>query len=105
MYKNKSDSLLMAKAMTILPDAIFCHKFWAVLRDEEIKLYLFDRQFEVMGVKKCTEAMPNCDNQNDCCIGNDQQILDDLSPHKIYEDCMNDMFDTMDAFFIVSSKK
>ncbi len=52
--------------MKILPDAISCHKFWAVLEDKEIKLYLFDRQSEVTGIKKCTEAMPNCDNQNDC---------------------------------------
>ena len=49
--------------------------------------------------------MPNCDNQNDCCIGNDQQILDDLSSHKSYEDCMKDVFDIMDAFFTVPSKK
>jgi hypothetical protein len=31
IYKNESHSLSMAQAMTILPDAIFCHKFWAVL--------------------------------------------------------------------------
>jgi hypothetical protein len=42
-YKNKSNSLSMAEAMTILPDAIFCCKFWAVLGDKEIKHYLFDR--------------------------------------------------------------
>jgi hypothetical protein len=48
------------------------------------------------------EAMPNHDNQNDCCIGNHQQILD---PHKSYEDPMKDMFDIMDAFFTVPSKK
>jgi hypothetical protein len=29
-YKNESHSLLMAEAMKIMPDAIFCHKFWAV---------------------------------------------------------------------------
>jgi hypothetical protein len=45
IYKIESHSLSMAQAMTILPDAIFCHKFWAVLGDEEIKLYLFDRHF------------------------------------------------------------
>jgi hypothetical protein len=56
----------MAQAMRILPDAIFCHKFWAVVGDKEIKLYLFDRHFEVKGIKKCMEAMPNRDNQNDC---------------------------------------
>jgi hypothetical protein len=95
----------MAQAMTILPDAIFCHKFWTVLGDKEIKRYLFDRYFEVKGIKKCTEAMPNRDNQNDCCISNDQQILDALSPHKSYEDCMKDIFDIMDAFFTVPSKK
>ncbi len=95
----------MAEAMKILPDAIFCHKFWAVLGDKEIKLYLFDRQFEVTGIKKCTETMPNFDNQNDCCIGNHQQILDAISSHKCYEDHMKDMFNIMDAFFIVPSKK
>ncbi len=47
----------------------------------------------------------DCDNQNDCCIGSNQQILDALSPHKIYEDCMKDMFNIMDAFFTVPSKK
>ncbi len=88
IHKNKSDSLSMAEAMKILPDAIFCHTFWAVLKDKEIKLDLFDRQFEVMGIQKCTEAMPNWDNQNDCCIGSDHLILDVLSPHKSYEDPM-----------------
>jgi hypothetical protein len=60
----------------------YSHKFWDVLGDKEIKLNLFDRQFEVTGIKKCTEAMPNHDNQNDCCIGNNQQILDALTSHK-----------------------
>jgi hypothetical protein len=101
IYKNDSHSLSMAEAMKILPDAIFCHKFWAVLGDKEITLYLFDRHFEVMGIKKCTEATRNHDNQNDCCIGNNQQILDALSPHKSYEDCMKDMFNIMDAFFTI----
>ncbi len=105
IHTKKSNSLSMAEAMTILPDAIFCHKFWAVLGDKEIKCYLFDRQFEVTGLKKCTMAMPNCDNQKDCCIGNNQQILDALSPHKSHEDCMRDMFDIMGAFFTVPSKK
>jgi hypothetical protein len=53
----------MAEAMKTLPDAIFCHKFWAVHEDKEIKLYLFDKHFEVTGIKKCTETMPNHDNQ------------------------------------------
>jgi hypothetical protein len=105
IYENESHSLSMAQAMTNLPDAIFCHKFWTVLGDKEIKRHLIDRHFEVMGIKKCTEAMPNHDNQNDCCIGNDQQILDALSPHKSYEDCMIDIFGIMDAFFTVPSKK
>jgi hypothetical protein len=58
-----------------------------------------------MSIKKSTKAMPNHDNQNDCCIGNDQQFLDALSPHKSYEDCMKDMFDIIDAFRTVPSKK
>jgi hypothetical protein len=58
-----------------------------------------------MGIKKCTEAMSNCDNQNDFYICNDQQSLDALSPHKSNEDHMKDMFDIMDAFFTVPSKK
>ncbi len=62
--QNESHFLSMAQAMTNLPNTIFCHKFWAVLGDEEIKLNLFDRNFEVKGMKKCTEAMPNHDNQN-----------------------------------------
>jgi hypothetical protein len=103
--QNESHYLSMAEAMKILPDAIFCHKFWAVLGDKEIKLYLLDRHFEVKGIKKCMEAMPNCDNQNNCCIGNNQRILDALSPHKSYKDRMKDMFNIMDAFFTVPSKK
>ncbi len=103
LYKNESYSLSMAQAMTILPDTIFCHKFWAVLGDKEIKRYLFNTHFEVNGIKKCTEAMHSHDYQNDCCIGNNQQILDALSPHK-YEDCIKDIFDIMDAFFTVPSK-
>jgi hypothetical protein len=95
----------MAEAMNILPDAIFCHKFWAVLGDKEIKRYFFDSHVEVKDITKCTEAMLNHDNQNDCCIGNDQQSLDALSPHKSYEDRMQDIFDIMDAFFTVPSKK
>jgi hypothetical protein len=57
IYKNESHSLSLAQAMTILSDAIFCHKVWAVLRDKEIKRYLFDKHFEVKGTKKCMEAM------------------------------------------------
>ncbi len=68
VHGNKSNSLSMAGAMTILPDAIFSHKFWAVLGDKEIKLYLFDRHFEVEGTKKCTESMTNRNNQNDCSL-------------------------------------
>ncbi len=105
IFKKESHSSSMAQVMTNLPDAIFCQKFWAVLGDKEIKRYLFDRHFEVKGVKKCTEVMPNHDNQHDCCIGNDQQILDALSTHKSYEDCMKDMFNIIDAFFTVPSKK
>jgi hypothetical protein len=62
--QNESHSLSMAQAMTNLPNTILCHKFWAVLGDKEIKLYLFFGHFEVKGIKKCTEAMPNHDNQN-----------------------------------------
>ncbi len=36
IYRNESHSLSMAQAMTILPDAIFCHIFWAVLGDKKI---------------------------------------------------------------------
>jgi hypothetical protein len=32
--QNDSHLLLMAEAMKILPDAIFFHKFWAVLGDK-----------------------------------------------------------------------
>jgi hypothetical protein len=59
----------------------------------------------VTGIKKCMEAVPNCKNQNDCCIGNNQKILDALSPHKSYDDHMKVMFDIMVAFFTVPSKK
>ncbi len=104
IYKNENHSLSMAEAMKILPDAVF-YKIWAVLGDKEIKHYLFDRHFEVTDIKKCMKAMPNHDSQNDCCIGNNQQILDALSPHKSYADCMKDMFNIMDAFFTVPSKK
>jgi hypothetical protein len=105
IHTNESNSLSVAEAMKILPDAIFCNNFWAVLGGKEIKLYLYDRHFEVKGIKKCTEAMPNRDNQNDCCIGNNQQILYALSPHKSYEDCMKDMFGIMDKFLYSSILK
>ncbi len=105
IHTNESHSLLMAQAMAILPYAIFCHKFWAVLGDGEIKRYLFNRHFEAKGIKKCTEAMPNSDNQNDCSIGNDQHFFDALPPHKSYEDRMKDIINIMDTFFTVPSKK
>ncbi len=64
--------------------------------ETEIKLYPFDRHFEVNGMKKYTEAMPNHDNEKDCCISNNQQILEALSPHKSYESCMKDMLGMLD---------
>jgi hypothetical protein len=51
IFENESNSLSMAEAMKILPNEIFCHKFQAaVLGDKKIKLYLFDRQFEVTSI-------------------------------------------------------
>ncbi len=35
--------------MMMLPDAIFCHKFKAIL-GKEIKHYLFDKDFKVTGI-------------------------------------------------------
>ncbi len=64
--------------MTFLPDAIFCHKLLAVLGETVIKHYLFDNDFDFSLIQKCTDGMSNHYNCNDCCIGNDQQLLDGL---------------------------
>jgi hypothetical protein len=66
--------------MMLLPDAIFFHKFLAIFGTEKIGEYLFDNDFDVIGIKVCTDCIPDHDTCIDCCIGNDQQILDALSP-------------------------
>ena len=57
--------------MMVLPDAIFCHKFMAILGKEQIGQYLFNDDFEVTGINMCTDCIPNHDTCIDCCIGND----------------------------------
>jgi hypothetical protein len=86
--------------MMMLPDAIFCHKFKAIL-GEEIQNYLFDKDFEVTGINMCSSYINNCDTCIDCCIGNDQHILDALSYNKNFKVHIQETLDIMDAFFRV----
>ncbi len=86
--------------MMVLPDAIFCHKFVAIL-GEDIRHYLFDKDFEVTGITMCTECISYHDTCIDCCIGNDQQILDALSSNKSFKVRIQERLDIMDAFFRV----
>jgi hypothetical protein len=100
IYNNETAPFPMNKAMMVLPDAIFCHKFKAIL-GEEIRQYLFDKDFEVTGINMCTDYIHNHDTCIDCCIGNDQQILDALSYNKKFKVCIQETLDIMDAFFRV----
>ena len=86
--------------MMVLPDAIFCHKFMAIL-GEDIRQYLFDKDFEVTGITMCTNCISYCETCIDCCIGNDQQNLDALSSNKSFKVCIQERLDIMDAFFRV----
>ncbi len=86
--------------MMVLPDATFYHKFKAIL-GEEIRQYLFNKDFEVTGINRCTNYIYNCDTCIDCCIGNNQQILHALSYNKSFKVCIQETFDIMDAFFRV----
>ncbi len=63
IYNNETTPFLMDKAMMVLPDAIFCHKFMAIL-GEDIRQSLFDKDFEVTGITMC----PNCISYCDTCI-------------------------------------
>ncbi len=87
-------------AMMVLPDATFCHKFTAIL-GEYIRQYLFDKDFEVTGITMCTDCISYHDTCIDCCIGNNQQILDALSFNKSFKVCIQETLDIMDAFFRV----
>jgi hypothetical protein len=60
IYNNETAPFPMDKAMMVLPDAIFCHKFKAIL-GEEIGHYLLDKDFEVTGINMCTDYFHNCD--------------------------------------------
>jgi hypothetical protein len=87
--------------MMVLPDAIFCHKFMAILGKEVMGQYLFDKDFEVTGINMCTNCIPYRDTCIDCCIGNNQQIFDALSSNKNFKFCIQETLDIMDAFFRV----
>ncbi len=65
IYNNETTPFLMDKAMMALPDAIFCHRFMAIL-EEDIRQYLFDKDFEVTGITMCTNC--NCISYRDTCI-------------------------------------
>jgi hypothetical protein len=99
IYNNETAPFPMDKAMMVLPDAIFCHKFMAILGKEKIGQYLFDKDFEVTGRNMCTDCIPYPDTCIDCCIGNDQQILDALSSNKSFKVCIQETLDIVDAFF------
>ncbi len=100
IYNNETTPFPMNKAMMVLPDAIFCHKFMAIL-GEDIQQYLFYKDFEVTGITMCTDCIFYCDTCIDCCIGNDQQILDALSSNKRLKVCIQETLDIMDDFFRV----
>jgi hypothetical protein len=101
IYNNETAPFTMDKAMMVLPDAIFCHKFMAILGKEMIGQYLFDKDFEMTGINMCTDCIPNRDTCIDCCIGNDQQILNALSSNKRFKVCIQETLDIVDAFFRV----
>jgi hypothetical protein len=100
IYNNETAPFPMDEAMMMLPDSIFCHKFKAIL-GEEFQHYLFDKDFEVTGINMCTDYIHYRDTCIDCCIGNDQQILDSLSYNKSFKVCIQETLDIMDAFFRV----
>ncbi len=100
IHNNETTPFPMDKAMMVLPDAIFYHKFKAIL-GEDIRQYLFNKNFEVTGINLCTEYIHNRDTCIDCCIGNDQQILNALSYNKSLKVRIQETFDIMDAFFRV----
>ncbi len=85
----------------VLPDAIFCHTFMAVLGKEKIGQDLSDNDFKMTSINMCTDCIPNPDTCIDCCIGNDQQILDALSSNKNFKVCIQETLDIVDAFFRV----
>ncbi len=49
----------------------------------------------------CTDRIPYCDTCIDCCIGNNQQILDALSSNKSFKVRIQETLDIIDAFFRV----
>jgi hypothetical protein len=55
-FNNETARFQIDKAMMVLPDAIFCHKFMAIL-GEDIRQYLFDKDFEVTGINMCTNCI------------------------------------------------
>ena len=100
IYNNETTPFPMDKAMMVLPDAIFCHKFMAIL-GEDIRQYLFNKDFEVTGITMCTNCISYRDTCIDCCIGNNQQILNALSSNKSFKVCIQETLDIVDAFFRV----
>ncbi len=42
IYNNETAPFPMDKAVMVLPDALFCHKFMAILGKEKIREYFFD---------------------------------------------------------------
>ncbi len=100
IFINDRACFPMDKAMMMLPDAIFSHKFMAILGGD-IRQYLFDKNFEVTGINMCTDCIPYHDTCIDCCIGIDQQILDAFSSNKSFKFCIQETLDIMDAFFRV----
>jgi hypothetical protein len=107
IYNNETAPFTIDGAMMVLPDAIFCHKLMTILGKEKIRQYFFDKDFEVTGINMCINCIPNHDTCIDCCIGNDQQILDALSSNKIFKVRIKETLDIVDAFFrvIPMSKK
>ncbi len=101
IYNNETVPFTMDGAMMVLPDTIFCQKFMAILGKEKIGQYLFDKAFEVTGINMCTNCIPNHDTCIDCCIGNDQHILNAILSNKSFKVCIQETLDIVDAFFRV----
>jgi hypothetical protein len=75
--KYQDDSFFYnRRSYDVSPRATFCHELLAVLGEMVIKHCLFDKDFDFSLIQKRTNDMSNSYSGNDCCIGNNQQLLD-----------------------------
>ncbi len=100
IYKESAPIHTMSDVMKSLPDAMFCHKLGHFIDGENIRSYLFDRNFEYMMIKHCSPC--NDTSPNDSCIGNDQEFLDGFNSDQNTNN-IKKMIDIMDAFSHIKS--